>query len=71
MSHYEILGINSAASKSEIMKAFRQQSLIYHPDKQGGKKVSDDTNDYFIALVNVNCSVLIVADIAFLVFFNK
>ena len=52
MSHYEILGINSAASKSEIMKAFRQQSLIYHPDKQGGKKVSDDTNDYFIALVN-------------------
>ena len=35
MTHYEVLGVDAAATKSEIMKAFRQQSLIHHPDKQG------------------------------------
>ena len=56
MTHYEVLGVDASATKQEIMKAFRQQSLVYHPDKQGGKnddkKASSDTNDYFIALVN-------------------
>ena len=56
MTHYEVLGVDASATKQEIMKAFRQQSLVYHPDKQGGKndniKTSSNTNDYFIALVN-------------------
>lgn len=62
MTHYEVLGVDVLATKQEIMKAFRQQSLIYHPDKQGGnsddKKASSNTNDYFIALVNAKETLL-------------
>ena len=55
MTHYEVLGVDAAATRSEIMKAFRQQSLIHHPDKQGSgnaKASQGGSNDYFIALVN-------------------
>jgi len=34
---YEILGLQKGASDSEIKKAFRNLSLKYHPDRQGGK----------------------------------
>ena len=32
-NYYEILGININADAEQIKKAFRKQSLIYHPDK--------------------------------------
>jgi len=31
--HYSVLGVSSAASESEIKKAFRKMALKYHPDK--------------------------------------
>ena len=34
---YEILGLKKGASDNEIKKAFRNLSLKYHPDRQGGK----------------------------------
>lgn len=35
--YYEILGINKDASSDEIKKAFRKQSLLYHPDRPGNE----------------------------------
>jgi len=31
--HYTALGLNSAATLSDIKKAFRQKASFYHPDK--------------------------------------
>ncbi|XP_066956159.1 uncharacterized protein [Macrobrachium rosenbergii] len=36
-SHYEILGVKQNATKQEILKAFRNLSMIYHPDRHAGK----------------------------------
>ena len=33
LSHYEILGVSSAAPKAEIRKAFRVKAVLCHPDK--------------------------------------
>ena len=35
-NHYDILGIRSDASASDIRKAYRKAALRWHPDKQGG-----------------------------------
>ena len=34
---YKVLEVNRDASESEIKKAFRKQSLQYHPDRNGDK----------------------------------
>ena len=31
--HYAALGLNSAATLSDIKKAFRQKAALYHPDR--------------------------------------
>src|SRR3990167_10382987 len=33
LTHYEILGIESSATESEIARAYRQLALRWHPDK--------------------------------------
>jgi len=36
-THYEILGVQSTASKEEIKKAFRKLCMEFHPDVSGNK----------------------------------
>ncbi|XP_064104767.1 dnaJ homolog subfamily C member 7 homolog [Macrobrachium nipponense] len=36
-SHYEVLGVKQSATKQEILRAFRNLSMIYHPDRHVGK----------------------------------
>jgi DnaJ homolog subfamily C member 1 len=48
-SFYSILGINQDASLSEIKRAFRNLSVILHPDKND----AEDANEVFRNLVSV------------------
>jgi DnaJ family protein C protein 9 len=32
-SHYEVLGISTAASQKEVQSAYRRQATKWHPDK--------------------------------------
>ena len=38
---FEILGISSGSTEKEIKKAYRKQSLMYHPDKNPGDSVAE------------------------------
>ena len=41
--YYDILNIKSNASQSEIKSAYKRLALLHHPDRNGGRKESEES----------------------------
>ena len=39
--YYSILGLNDSANKSDIKRAYRRMSVVYHPDKNPAPDAAD------------------------------
>lgn len=52
MDHYSLLGVNHNATEREIIKAYREKALLYHPDK------NPNTSEEIMKLLNTAYSVL-------------
>ena len=50
-AHYKVLGIDRKSSgklkKADVKKAYRQRSLLVHPDKNGSPEAVDAFKVYF------------------------
>jgi DnaJ-class molecular chaperone len=42
MSYYDILGISKDSSDEQIKKAYRKLAMLHHPDRNQGKKTSEE-----------------------------
>ena len=47
---YEILGLTSEATESEIKKAFHKAALKYHPDKQNTEEDKKNASQVFVKI---------------------
>ena len=51
--YYKILGVSQLSDETEIKRAYRQQSKVWHPDKNPGKDVNEimlDINEAYAIL---------------------
>jgi len=46
LTYYSLLGVEINATAEEILKAYKVMAKEYHPDKNGGTKVSNDMMAY-------------------------
>ena len=49
---FDVLGVDESATDREIKKAYRQLSLVHHPDKGGDEEAFREVNAAYRALTD-------------------